>query len=45
MSIKCVVMKIRWKTGDMEKKKCNNHEIIEMQSFNYLEETSGRRKC
>jgi hypothetical protein len=25
---KCVVMKISWKTVDMEKLECNNHEIM-----------------
>jgi hypothetical protein len=31
-----MVMKISWKTGDMEKIKCNYHEIKNVESFNCL---------
>jgi DUF1009 family protein len=33
---KCVVMKISQNTGCMEKIKCNNHEMKEVESFKYL---------
>jgi hypothetical protein len=32
---KCVVKKMSWKPGGMEKIKCNNYEIKEVESFKY----------